>query len=72
MQLTFQTKQYNETVTTIHDNFSEDATWMELTELFWKHLNSVSYHIDRELMDVMLEAAENLQAERFHQLLNND
>ena len=72
MQLTFQTISDNENVTTIHDNFCEDATWMDMTELYWKHLNSVGFNIDRELIDTMLQAGEKLQAARFNDLLRGD
>lgn len=72
MELLFKTTQFDEGTVTKHSNFDDGATWMEVTELFWKHLNAVGYHIDEELVNVMLEAAEDLQVARFQQLLCND
>ena len=72
MELLFKTTQFDGTTVTRHSNFDDYANWMEVTELFWKHLNSVGYHIDEELVNVMLEAADDLQIARLQQLLCND
>jgi hypothetical protein len=55
----------NNNVTTSHNNLPEDTVWSELMELYLKHLNSAGYFVDEEMIETLVEVADDLCFKRF-------
>ncbi len=70
MNTIFKTKHYGQTTTITHNNLSDDTTWIELMELYLKSLNSIGYVVDRDMIQLLVETAEDESNNRFYNLLN--
>ena len=72
MNITFQTEHYGQTITVSHNNLPDEFTWIELMELYLKSLNSVGYSVDWDMINLLVDTAEDESNNRFYNLLNRD